>query len=86
MESFDIHAVSRESAEGFCAALKEFDAKLVETDEGRYLVEIPLTGGDTKKIIAALNALEAYVTQRGHGPARVELGGRRYLVDAATPD
>ena len=83
MESLDIHAVSRESAEGFRDSLKEFDVKVVESEDGRYLVEIPLAGNDTKKIIAALQALEVYVTQRGDGPARVELGGRPYLVEPA---
>jgi hypothetical protein len=81
MESLDIHAVSRESAEGFQRALKEFSAKLVESDEGHYLVEIPLAGLGSTKIVAALNALAAYVAQRGDGPARVELGGRPYLVE-----
>lgn len=83
MESLEIHAASRESAEGFRDALKEFDVKLVGSEDGRYRVEIPLAGHDTKKIIAALNALEAYVTQRGDGPARVELGGHPYLVEPA---
>jgi len=82
MESLDIHAGSRESAEGFRDALEEFDTKLVASEDGRYLVQIPLAGIDTKKIVAVLNALEAYVTQRG-GPARVELGGHPYLVDPA---
>jgi len=85
MESLDIRTVSRESAEGLRDALKEFDAKLVESEEGRYVVEIPLAGNHTKTMIAALNALEAYVTQRGDGPARVELDGHPYLVEPA-PD
>ena len=46
------------------------------------MVEIPFAGIDTKKIVAVLNALEEYVTQRG-GPARVELGGHPYLADPA---
>jgi len=83
MESLDIHAVSRESAEGFQEALKEFGAKLVESDDGRYLVEIPLADNATKTIVAALHALEAYVVQRDNGPAHVEVGGRSYLVEPA---
>ena len=83
MESLDIHAASRESAEGLLDALREFDARLVESEDGRYVVEIPLAGGDSKKIVSALNALEAYVTQRSDGPASVELGGRPYLVARA---
>jgi len=77
MESLVIHAVSRESGEGFCGVLEEFDAKLVETESG-YQIEIPLGGIGAKQIVAALNALEAYVTQRGDGAASLELGGHPY--------
>jgi hypothetical protein len=77
MDSLVLHAVSRESARGFCAALAEFGATLVEA-EGRYQVAIPLSGD--REIIAVLNSLEKYVTQRGDGPARLELGGRNYTL------
>ena len=78
METLVIHAVSRESAEGFCAAVAEFDPRLVEFESGRYQVEIPLAGVGAKQIVAALSALEAYVTERGDGAASLELGGQPY--------
>src|SRR5437588_12461676 len=84
MDALVIHAASRESAEGFYAALTELRAKLVETPGGRYQVEIPL-GGSNAEIVAALNALEKYVSQRGDGPARVELDGNRYTLHPAGP-
>jgi len=83
MESLVIHVASRESGEGFRGALKEFDAKLVESEDGRYHVEIPLGAVGTKQIVASLNAIEAYVTQRGDGPAHLELGGHPYLLEPA---
>lgn len=82
MESLVIHAVSLESAEGFCAGLSAFDPKLTEAEPGRYEVGIPLRGSD-RAIVAVLNALEDYVTHRGNGPARIEVYGRRYTMHAA---
>ena len=81
MESLTIHAASRESAEGFCAGLKEFKPKLIERKHGHCDVEIPLVGGD-RVLVAVLHALEEYVTHRGDGPARVEVYGNRYTMHA----
>lgn len=79
MESLVIHAASRESAEGFCLALSEFDATLVEGDNGRCQVEVPV-GRSNKAILAALSALEDYVSTRADGPARLEVEGQRYTL------
>ena len=79
MESLVIHATSRESAEGFCSALSRLHPRLVQEEDGRYRVEIPLGGGD-KQVLDALNTIEAYVSARGDGPARLALGGRRYTL------
>ena len=81
MESLTIHAVSRESAEGFYAGLSEFEPKLIEREHGRCDVEIPLHGSD-RAVVAILNALEAYVTERS-AAARIEIYGRRYTMRAA---
>lgn len=80
MESLVIHAVSRESAEGFCSALagSGFRPKLVVGGDGHCQVEIPLGGSETE-IIDALNALEAHVSARGD-PARLGLNGNRYTL------
>lgn len=87
MESLVIHAASRESAEGFCKALTDLRAKLIETPDGRCQVEIPI-GGSNKKILDALNALEEYVSVRGDGPARLDIAGHVYVLhptDAVRP-
>ena len=57
LESFVIHAVSRESAEGFCSALvgSGFRPKLVVGGDGHCQIEVPLGGSDTE-IIDALHA------------------------------
>lgn len=85
MESFVIHAASRESAEGFCSALSGFGAKLVEGETGRCQVEIPVARSN-RKILEALNALEAYVSSRGDGAARVDVDGRRYTLHPTDAD
>lgn len=79
MDSLVIHAISRESAEGFCAALADLQPKLITERGGRYRVEITLGGSDTK-IGQALSRLEEYVSARGDGPARLNLGGRDYTL------
>lgn len=78
MDSLVLHAVSLESARGFCAGLAEFGATLTEAENGRYQVEIPFSGD--REIVAVLNRLVKYVTQRGDGPARLELDGRSYML------
>ena len=83
MQMLVIHAASRESADDFCAAVAEFDPRLVVSESGRYHVEIPLGGVGAKQSVAALNALEAYVTQRGDGAASLELGGQSYELHPA---
>ncbi|HEX6664280.1 MAG TPA: hypothetical protein VF025_11445 [Gaiellaceae bacterium] len=62
MDSLVLHPVSLESARGFCAGLAKFGATLVEAENGRYQVEIPLSGN--REIVAVLNALKKCVTQR----------------------
>jgi hypothetical protein len=50
----------------------------VQSDDGRYLVEIAL--GGNREIQELLSALAEYVTERGDGPARLELAGHRYTL------
>ena len=84
MQTLTIKAVTLESAHGFMSGLASFDAELVEADDGSYLVQITLGGGD-REIIALLNALEDYVSHRGEGPAEVGLAGRTYELHPAGP-
>jgi len=79
MESLVIHAASRQSAEGFCSALSRLHARLVEGEEGRYRVEIPLGGGD-RQVLQALSTIQAYVSARADGPALLALGDQRYTL------
>jgi hypothetical protein len=78
MESLVIHAASRESAEGFCSALSGFHARLVEGENGSCH-EVPVERSN-KKILAALRALETYVSARADGPARLDVDGQRYTL------
>jgi hypothetical protein len=87
MESLVIHAASRESAEAFRSVLSEFDPRITVGENGRCQVEIPVAQSN-RKILAALSALEAYVSTRADGPARLDLDGQRYTLhptDATQP-
>jgi len=81
MEKLRIHPRSRESAQAMVAALSGFHAELVESAEG-YEVAVTLgrDGRGDDEIVAVLKALEQYVTARASGPARLELGGRSYVM------
>jgi hypothetical protein len=81
MEKLTIHAATPESAQAILAALSAFRAELVETD-GRREVVVPL-GRSDRDVVAVLNALELYVTERGSGPALVELGDQTYVMQPA---
>jgi hypothetical protein len=60
------------------AALSSFRSELVESADG-YEVVVGLPRGDGE-VVAVLNALEQYVTERGSGPAQVELDGHSYVM------
>jgi hypothetical protein len=79
MRSLTIEAVSADSAQGFRSALSEFETELVETEDGRYLVKVALTGSD-RAIVLVLHALEDYLTRRGDGPAKLRLEGTEYTM------
>jgi hypothetical protein len=79
MERLVISALSLESAEGFRSGLAGFQTKLTESaNERSHQVEVVLDGD--REIVAALNALVENVTNRGDGPARLELDGHRYTL------
>jgi len=82
VETLVIQALTFESAEGFKAGLSDFKTNAIESEHGRYQVEITLSGD--REIVAVLNALVKYVTERGDGPARLELGGHRYTLNPET--
>jgi hypothetical protein len=81
MERLRIHPRSRESAQGMLAALAGFHAELLESSEGyEIVVTLGRDGRGDGEIVAVLNALEQHVTARPTGPARLELGGRSYVM------
>lgn len=84
MQTLTIKAVTLESAHGFVGGLAGFQVELLAAEDGVYVVQITLGGGD-REIIALLNALEDYVTHRGEGPAEVGLAGRTYTLHPTDP-
>lgn len=83
MQTITIEAATPESALALCEALADFRAELRESDDGRRFIDIDLSGGD-REIVEVLNAVEAYVTRRNDGFARVALDGRKYTLHAVT--
>jgi hypothetical protein len=84
MQTLTIKARTLESARGFVTGLAGFNTELDEADDGSYLVQITL-GGPDSDIIAVLNALEDYVTNRSQEPAEVGLAGRTYELHPTDP-
>ena len=80
MQSLTIEAVRLASAQGFRAALAQFDTELVETESGGYQVKVALTGSD-RAIVMVLRTLEDYVTQRADSPAKLRYAGRSYMME-----
>jgi hypothetical protein len=62
------------------AALSSFRSELVESADG-YEVVVGLPRGDGE-VVAVLNALEQYVTERGSS-AQVEVDGHMYVMHPA---
>ena len=84
MQTLTIKAKTLESARGFMSGLAGFETTLDRADDGSYLVEIDLGRGNGE-VIALLNALEDYVSDRGDGPAEVGLAGQTYTLHPTDP-
>lgn len=80
MRTLTIGAESLASARGFLDALEGFPAELMMASDGTYQVQIGLDETN-RSAIEVLNTLEQVVTERAAGAARLELDGRRYLLD-----
>lgn len=78
MEKLTIKARTAESAQSLYAALDEFQAEIVESEDG-WRVEVELGRGD-REIVDVLNAIERSITEREAGPAQIELDGRDYTM------
>ena len=59
-----------------------FEAEVVESEDGRYDVQVILAGD--REINRVLGAIDTHVSERADGPARLDLDGRRYLIAPAT--
>ena len=81
VQTLTIKARSTESARGLLVALSMFHPELVEGEDGGQSVMVDL--GNDQDIVAVLNALERYVSDRAHGPVPLELGGRTYTMHPA---
>ncbi len=82
MRALTVEARSLESARGLYDALARFHPQLGGSDEQGYRVTVEL-GSFNRQVVAVLNAIEEYVSNRDEGAARVELDGRTYTVHAA---
>ena len=79
MRAITVEAKSPTSAEALCAALAEFEPQLSGSDADGYKVTVNV-GSSDRMVVALLNRLEQFVTERDAGPAQVELGGRGYTL------
>jgi hypothetical protein len=59
--------------------LRGFEAELVESEDGRYDVQVSLD--NNRDINRVLGAIDTHVTERADGPARLDLDGRHYLIE-----
>jgi hypothetical protein len=73
---------SLERARAMLECLGGFAAELVESEDGRYDVQVSLASD--RDINRILGAIDTHVSERADGPARLDLGGRRYLIEPAT--
>jgi hypothetical protein len=85
MRTLTIEAASLQSAQGLYSALSDFSVELIEYEDGKYRVAVDLTGND-RHIVRVLDAVERYVTDRGGGPARLDLDGRNNTLHPEPTD
>jgi hypothetical protein len=61
--------------------LRGFEAELVESEDGRYEVQVIL--GSDRDVNRVLGAIDTHVSERADGPARLDLNGRSYVIAPA---
>jgi hypothetical protein len=81
-QTLTIGPASLERARAMLDGLRGFEAELVESEDGRYDVQVILAGD--RDINRVLTAIDAHVNERADGPARLDLEGRRYLIEPVT--
>lgn len=81
MRAFTVKAKSLESAQQLFDALRRFDPSLHGGADEGFSVTVDV-GANQRRLTDVLDAIHAYAHDRDEA-ARVELGGRAYLVDPA---
>jgi hypothetical protein len=76
MRELTIDAGHFVSAHGLYNALSEFHPELNGDDSEGHHITVEL--GSDARVVAVLEAIQAHVTARDDGPARIELEGRHY--------
>jgi hypothetical protein len=76
MRALTIEAGQLVGAQGLYNALSEFNPEL-SGDDSEVTTPVEL-GNDDVRILAVLEAIQAHVTARDDGPARVEIQGLHY--------
>jgi hypothetical protein len=82
VQTLTIGPASLDRARAMVECLRDFEAELVESADGRYDVQVKLA--DDRDINRVLGAIDTHVTERADGPARLDLDGRHYLIEPAT--
>lgn len=82
LQTLTIGPASLGRARAMLECLRGFEAELVENEDGRYDVQVSLH--NDRDINRVLGAIDTHVTERADGPARLDLDGRRYLIEPAT--
>jgi hypothetical protein len=77
MRALTIEAGPLPVAHGLYSALSEFHPELAGDDHEGYRLTVEL-GNDDARIVAVLEGIQAHVTARDNGPARVELEGHHH--------
>ena len=72
---------SVERARAMLECLDDFEAEIVEREDGLYDVQVSLASD--RDINRVLGAIDTHVSERADGPARLDLDGRRYLMEPA---
>jgi hypothetical protein len=80
MRALTIEAGSLPAAHGLYSALSAFNPELTGDDPEGHRITVDLWTDDAR--IAVLEAIQAHVTARDDGPARIELEGHRYTFHA----
>jgi hypothetical protein len=81
MRALTIEAGPLPVAHGLYNALSTFHPELTGDDYEGYRVTVEL-GSNDSRIVAVLDGIQAHVTARDNGPARIELAGHRYTFHA----